>query len=199
MHLDLTYKHISPSLLVNVKTFVPALIHKKYLARRPTCIAKINDYLQKSGAPPLAGVDGDSGGAVAAGGGGSVRRRRRSSISSKRSGRSAASAGGGMSGLPSHVAIKDDAANYGEVQKAIKLLKQLNQSGQNEWKVAVDRNGGKIFMKKRDEGLNIVKGESKVNGATTEQVLGTILNEAARRQCACRMFLDAKFGVGKCN
>lgn len=97
-----------------------------------------------------------------------------------------------MSGLPAHVAVNEEGDNYAEVQKAIKLFRQLNE--QSGWKTAVDNKGGKIMMKKRDQGLATVKGESKVNGVTTEQVLGTILNEAARRQCECRVVLSAVWG-----
>ncbi|KAI8461216.1 hypothetical protein BY996DRAFT_6680131 [Phakopsora pachyrhizi] len=38
-------------LQVDVKTFVPEAISKRYLARRPLCITKIDTYLQKNGSP----------------------------------------------------------------------------------------------------------------------------------------------------
>ncbi|KAM0790700.1 hypothetical protein ACM66B_004557 [Microbotryomycetes sp. NB124-2] len=167
---------VSYYLLVNVKTFVPAMIHKKYLARRPTCIARIDAYLQKNGPVPMAGVDRE---ATDAGDGASTRRRRRSSISSKRSARSAAS-GVSMAGLIAHVSQNTDADNYSEVQKAVKLFKQIADGG--KWKQAVDNKGNKIFFRERDEGLPAVKGEAKVNGVTTEQVLATILSTVGRKR-----------------
>ena len=156
---------------------MPALLHKKYLARRPTCISRIDAYLQKNGPVPMAGVERES---TAGGDAASTRRRRRGSVSSKRSSRSAAS-GMSMAGLIAHVAPNTESSNYGEVQKAIKMFKQIADGG--KWKQAFDQKGNKIFFRDRDEGLPAVKGEAKVEGVTTEQVLATILSTVARKQC----------------
>lgn len=133
----------------------------------------------------MAGVDdveavspSPSAGGAAAGG-----RRRRDSVSSKRSSRSGSS-GAVFAGLPSHVAVNQDAKSYGDSQKAIKLFRSLNDGG--NWSLALDRKQRKIQHRKREgEGLPIVKGEATVEGATTEQVLGTILSDVARRECEC--------------
>jgi hypothetical protein len=183
------------SLHVNVQTFVPAFAARKYLARRPTCIAKIAEYLQSHGAPsktldPVLVASGTNGTIPA--------RRRRDSISSKRSARSARSAATTSSpvvfaGLPSHVSQNTEAPGYGEIQRAQKLFKAILGSSGSDWTVAVDHKGSKIWMRKRDGNvLPIVKGEATVEGVTTEQVLGTILSEAARRDCescASRLFV----------
>ena len=175
------------SLLVNVKTFVPAFAHRRYLARRPTCIAKIAAYLEKNGAPPMANAEpeqtGGGGGGAAAGG----MRKRRDSTASKRSSRSSAGSSATLvAGLPTHVAVNEEASNYAELQKGQKLFKSVLGAGKNDWTVAVDPKGSKIYMKSRDgNGLPAVKGESVAKGVTTEQVLGTILSDAARRECKC--------------
>ncbi|SCV71339.1 BQ2448_2927 [Microbotryum intermedium] len=170
---------LSYYLHVNVRTFVPAFASRRYLARRPTCIASIAAYLEKNGAPAM--VDGGSGG----GGGGAVAgatpRRRRDSTASKRSSRSTRTTGSNtFAGLPGHVAVDTEAANYGEIQKAIKLVKSI--AGSRDFSQAVDEKGTKILMKRDDDGLPTVKGEWNVEGVTTEQVAGTILSEAARRE-----------------
>ncbi|KDE03535.1 hypothetical protein MVLG_06001 [Microbotryum lychnidis-dioicae p1A1 Lamole] len=167
---------LSYYLHVNVRTFVPAFAARKYLARRPTCIAAIAAYLEKNGAPAM--VESGSGGAVA----GETPRRRRDSTASKRSSRSSRTTGSNtFAGLPAHVALDTEAANHGDIQKAIKLVKSV--AGSRDFSQAVDEKGTKIFMKKRDDdGLPTVKGEWNVEGVTTEQVAGTILSEAARRE-----------------
>lgn len=114
-------------------------------------------------------------------------RRRRDSSASRRSSRSRAesttsTAVGGA--LPNHVVPNTEAASYGELQKAQKLFKNLLSSPDQEWSFAVDPKGNRIQMRARDGNLlPIVKGESLVEGVTTEQVLGTILSAAARRDC----------------
>jgi len=120
-------------------------------------------------------------------------RRRRDSVSSKRSTRSnvstaatTVSSGSGAVGLPSHVELDRDAASFGEVQTAIKLVRAtLDSAGGQGWTVANDPTGNKIVMKMRGEGeLPVVKGEVEIGGGvTTEQVLGTILNTSARILC----------------
>lgn len=174
----------SLSLLVNVRTFVPALLHKKYLARRPTCIAKIAEYLNRNGAPPMVGVEDIEPVSPSSVGGGAVAiPRRRGSMSSKRS--RSASASTVYAGLPSHVEVNTDAKAYPEAQKAIKLFHSLNQ--ETDWTLAVDQKQRKIWKRQgQGQGSLVVKGEASVEGATTEQVLGTILSDAARRECESR-------------
>lgn len=183
---------ISYYLHVNVKTFMPSFAATKYLARRPTCIARIAAYLQSHGAPPMMPVDPEPTPSVlvpSATSSGSSRRRR-DSVSSKRSTRSnvstsatTVSSSSGAVGLPSHVELDRDAASFGEIQTAIKLVRaNLDSAGGQGWTVANDPTGNKIVMKMRGEGeLPIVKGEIDIGGGvTTEQVLGTILNTSAR-------------------
>lgn len=186
---------VSDSLHVNVKTFMPSFAATKYLARRPTCIARIAAYLQSHGAPPMMPVDPEPTPSVlvpSATSSGSSRRRR-DSVSSKRSTRSnvstsatTVSSSSGAVGLPSHVELDRDAASFGEIQTAIKLVRaNLDSAGGQGWTVANDPTGNKIVMKMRGEGeLPIVKGEIDIGGGvTTEQVLGTILNTSARILC----------------
>ncbi|ORY75942.1 hypothetical protein BCR35DRAFT_325733 [Leucosporidium creatinivorum] len=175
-------------LLVNVRTFVPALLHKKYLARRPTCVAKIAEYLQKNGAPPMVGVEEIEPVSPSATGGAVPIPRRRGSISSKRS--RSASASTVYAGLPEHVEVNTDANSYSEVQKAIKLFHSLNE--QTDWTLAVDQKQRKIW-KGQAQGKRalLVKGEATVEGATTEQVLGTILSDTARREWDTRFSSSA--------
>jgi hypothetical protein len=151
-------------------------------ARRPVCIAKIDEYLQSHGSPPMAGVDSSAqqNGEVA------PIRRRRDSVSSKRSARSARSQSSTATaaGLPVHVGANEDSATYAELQKAQKLFKSILAMDQNDWNVVQNQSQSKIWMKKREGGLlPIVKGEALIEGVTTEQVLGTILSGAARREC----------------
>ncbi|GAA5822023.1 hypothetical protein JCM10212_004659 [Sporobolomyces blumeae] len=184
---------ISYYLHVNVKTFMPSFAATKYLARRPTCIARIAAYLQAHGAPPMMPVDPEptpsvlSPSTTAVGG---ATRRRRDSVSSKRSSRSSVSTAattvsagsGGLVGLPSHVELERDASSYAEVQTAIKLFRAtLDQAGGTGWTTARDPEGNKITLKSRgDDQVPLVKGEADVGGVTTEQVLGTILHSGAR-------------------
>ncbi|GAA5961479.1 hypothetical protein JCM3765_003597 [Sporobolomyces pararoseus] len=183
---------ISYYLHVNVKTFMPSFAATKYLARRPTCISRIAAYLQSHGAPPMMPVDPEPTPSVlvpSATSSGSSRRRR-DSVSSKRSTRSnvstsatTVSSGSGAVGLPSHVELDRDAASFGDIQTAIKLVRAtLDSAGGQGWTVANDPTGNKIVMKMRGEGeLPVVKGEIDIGGGvTTEQVLGTILNTSAR-------------------
>ncbi|BGP02139.1 START-like domain protein [Rhodotorula toruloides] len=192
---------ISYYLHVNVRTFMPSFAATKYLARRPTVIARIADYLSTHGAPPMvpydpeptaySGSNGGQGGelngmAVAGSGGGG--RRRRDSVSSKRSSRSTGTAAsGGAVGLPAHVELVKDGASYEAVQTALKLFKAtLSQGSGGGWRTAKDPDGTRIWMKAKEGArgeteLPIVKGEAEVENVTTEQVLGTILNESARR------------------
>lgn len=113
-------------------------------------------------------------------------RRRRDSTASKRSSRSRAesTSSAATGALPTHVTPNIDAPSYAELQKAQKLFKNLLGSNDGQWSVAIDHKGNKIHMLKRDGLLPIVKGEAMVEGVTTEQVLGTILSSAARRECA---------------
>lgn len=173
------------SLHVNVRTFVPSLLHKKYLARRPTCVARIAEYLSKNGAPPMVGVEDIEHTSPSSAGAGAVAiPRRRGSMSSKRS--RSASNSTVYAGLPSHVEVNTDAKSYPDVQKAIKLFHSLNQ--ETDWTLAVDQKQRKIWKRKAQRnGSLVVKGEAIVEGATTEQVLGTILSDAARRECECRL------------
>ncbi|GAA5870056.1 hypothetical protein JCM1840_003569 [Sporobolomyces johnsonii] len=187
---------ISYYLHVNVKTFVPSFAATKYLARRPTCIAKIAEYLHSHGAPPLMPVEPEptpsalATSATSASVASSASKRRRDSVSSKRSTRSSTSTlattvstGSAVVGLPSHVELDRDAASYGEVQTAIKLFRaMLASSGGGEWKMARDQEGTKVWMRERDDrkGLPVVKGEAEIEGVTTEQVLGTLLSSTAR-------------------
>lgn len=116
-------------------------------------------------------------------------RRRRDSVSSKRSGRSARSQSSTATaaGLPVHVGANEDSATYPELQKAQKLFKSILAMDQNDWTVVQNQSQSKIWMKQRESGLlPIVKGEALIEGVTTEQVLGTILSGAARRECEYR-------------
>lgn len=124
--------------------------------------------------------------------------RRRSSVSSKRSARSGSSSTV-FAGLPSHVEVNKEVKSYAEAQKAIKLFRSLNDGG--DWTLAVDQHQRKIWMRKREgDGLPIVKGEAVVEGVTTEQVLGTILSDTARRECespSSRLALKADCRLGR--
>lgn len=172
-------------------------------ARRPTIISRIDDYLQSHGPPRMSEPQSSpSERTLTNGNGNSGRRqeqdeddapprRRRDSTMSKRSTRSTRSTGsaqtssGPTGALPVHVTSNTDAASYAEIQKAQKLFKSLLSTyPSNEWSVAQDHKGGKIWMKRRDPSvLPVVKSEATIEGVTTEQVLGSILSEAARREC----------------
>ncbi|BGP50226.1 hypothetical protein JCM10450v2_006142 [Rhodotorula kratochvilovae] len=182
------------SLHVNVRTFMPSFAATKYLARRPTVIARIDAYLRSNGAPPMVPhepepvtLSGAEGGALAAAGGAAAARRpRRDSSASRRSSRSSGSMGGAV-GLPEHVEMNTDAASYSAVQTASKLFRAMAGSvGGAGWRVAKDQEGTKVWMREKDgetpgKALPVVKGEAEIENATTEQVLGTLVNEAARR------------------
>ncbi|GAA5899771.1 hypothetical protein JCM8208_004559 [Rhodotorula glutinis] len=182
---------VSYYLHVNVRTFMPSFAATKYLARRPTVITRIDDYLKTHGAPPLVPHEPESGSLAGgdagsiAGGAVGVPRRRRDSTSSKRSSRSASS--GGAVGLPEHVAMDRDAESYGAVQTATKLFRATAGGvGGAGWRAAKDQEGTKVWMREKDgeqegKALPIVKGEAEIERVTTEQVLGTLLNESARR------------------
>lgn len=117
------------------------------------------------------------------------RRSRRDSSASKRSTRSdmstATNGTSSFAGLPLHVVPNLEADSYGELQKAQKLFKGLLASDTREWSLAVDAKGSKIWMRKREGGgsLPVVKGEYVIEGVTTEQVLGTVLSQTARKEC----------------
>ncbi|KAL8278519.1 hypothetical protein RQP46_009011 [Phenoliferia psychrophenolica] len=174
---------------VDVKTFVPAFAAMKYLARRPTCIAKIAEYLKVNGPPPMAGVEASPPASTrnarnsngGGGGGGDdkefvPRRRRDSSVSRRSAHPSIAGA------LPPTVEPNEDATSYADIQKAHKQLKQQLASSPNEWSHYVDHEDNAFWTKKRDgEDLPVVKGEAIIEGVTTEMVLGTIKNSAARK------------------
>ncbi|GAA6048862.1 hypothetical protein JCM3770_003657 [Rhodotorula araucariae] len=176
---------------VNVRTFMPSFAATKYLARRPTVIARIDAYLRANGAPPMVPhepepvtMSGTGGGTLAAAGG-AARRGRRDSSASRRSGRSTAS--GGAVGLPEHVEMNRDAASFAAVQTAAKLFRAMAASvGGAGWRVAKDQEGTKVWMREKDgesggKTLPVVKGEAEIENVTTEQVLGTLMNESARR------------------
>jgi len=197
---ELTSFLIPDSLHVNVRTFMPSFAATKYLARRPTVITRIDDYLKTHGAPPLVPHEPESG-SLAGGdtgsiGGGAVGvpRRRRDSTSSKRSSRSASS--GAAVGLPEHVAMDRDAESFGAVQTATKLFRAMAGGvGGAGWRAAKDQEGTKVWMREKDgeqegKALPIVKGEAEIERVTTEQVLGTLLNESARRICASFLSLS---------
>lgn len=125
--------------------------------------------------------------------GASAPRRRRDSTVSKRSTRSRSesvasgrTAAGPDGSLPVHVLPDSGAACYPDLVKGQKLFKALAASfPSGEWSSAQDTKGNKIWMKTREGGdvLPLVRGETLVEGVTTEMVLGTILSEAARREC----------------
>lgn len=187
---------------------MPSFAATKYLARRPTVIARIADYLSTHGAPPMVPYDpeptaysgsnggqgGELNGMAVAGAGGGAGRRRRDSVSSKRSSRStgtAASGASGAVGLPAHVELVKDGASFEAVQTALKLFKATySQGAGGAWRTAKDPDGTRIWMKAKEGAaggeteLPVVKGEAEIENVTTEQVLGTILNESARRICA---------------
>ncbi|KAI5476356.1 START-like domain protein [Pseudohyphozyma bogoriensis] len=185
---------------VNVKTFIPGVAAIRYLARRPTCIAKIADYLSVHGPPPMAGVEPSPTQA-----GSSLTRNRSSSISSKRSSRSTKSAApssatsvSAFGALPSHVEPNSEATNYGDVQKAQKLFRALVGVPEAEWSLAKDGKDGKetkILMRRRDTGLPIVMGQTRIGGVTTEQVLGTLLSGAARKDWDVRYHRTSLVGL----
>jgi hypothetical protein len=124
-------------------------------------------------------------------GNGSTRRRKDSTVSKRSRAESVATqssgrtAAGPTGSLPVHVGPITDANTYPEIQKAQKLFKSLLSSyPSNEWTNATDAKNAKIWLNRRGgDVLPIVLGESLVEGATTEMVLGTILSEAARREC----------------
>jgi hypothetical protein len=185
---------VSYYLQVNVKTFVPKVLTGKYLARRPVCISRIDDYLQKNGAPPLAGVDeaeqrparssdtqstrsGKSG--FAAAGAAMPSRKRRSSNGSVRSGRSA----GAASSFLSAPSIAEGHKSSKDLEQGRSLFDDL--SGDNSgWNLATDHKGARFHMKDTKGGLPIIKAAVKIEGVTTEQILGTVISQAARRICA---------------
>lgn len=96
-----------------------------------------------------------------------------------------------FAGLPLHVVPNREADSYGELQKAQKLFKGLLASDSREWSLAVDAKGSKIWMRKKEGGgtLPVVKGEYIVEGVTTEQVLGTVLSQTARKECESLRFI----------
>ncbi|CEQ40709.1 SPOSA6832_02351 [Sporobolomyces salmonicolor] len=183
---------VSYYLHVNVKTFIPSFAATKYLARRPTCIAKIAEYLHSHGAPPLVPVEPEPtpsalvpSATFTSVAPSSVSKRRRDSVSSKRSNRSSTStlattvsAGSAVVGLPSHVELDRDAASYGEVQTAIKLFRAMLASSEGgEWTMARDQEGSKVWMRERNDrtGLPVVKGEAEIEGdprIETTQLIG---------------------------
>lgn len=181
-------------LQVNVKTFMPSALTMRYMARRPVVIAKIDDYLQSHGPPPMAGVDPESqanGGAVASDS--ASRRSRRNSTVSTRSGKrsirggaaaaaGAAAAGAGGAAFLAAATLDESADSYKEIQDAQKKFKSL-AGAKGDWSTAQDAKGGKILMKKGDGDLPTVKASAVVEGATTEQVLATINSYAARKIC----------------
>ena len=129
----------------------------------------------------MAGVDASSG----QGGGGGMRRR--DSFSSQRSRRSTRSSSGGSAvgggALIAHVATNTDASSYGDIQKASKQFKSM--LGKGDWQTMLDHEGNKIFIKDGEGEIPAGKGEHILENITTEQVLGTLLNGAARKVCAC--------------
>ncbi|GAA6031564.1 hypothetical protein JCM8097_006522 [Rhodosporidiobolus ruineniae] len=183
---------VSYYLHVNVRTFVPSYAATKYLARRPTCIAKIADYLQKHGAPSMVPLDPEpTAGSPSSPSSapdpqadlGAMRRNRRDSVASKRSARSTAtSAAGEAVGLPPHVELNKDGESYGAVKSALERFKAALAEGEAGWKVATDEEGTKIWTREKGKGgMPDVRGEAELGGVTTEQVLGTLMSEAARR------------------
>ncbi|GAA98861.1 uncharacterized protein L969DRAFT_51288 [Mixia osmundae IAM 14324] len=187
-------------LQVNVKTFVPAVFTTRYLARRPLCITKIAAYLEKNGAPPMAGVDpAEADGAIAAPRSrpGSIRSKSGRSVRSKRSmsglGGAAAAGAGAVAGagLIAHVAHSDDHKSSGEISSAKDKFQSLEDDYQGGgWTNATDQKGTKIYIKKGKEGaLPAIRGEAQIGGGvTTEQVLATINSFAARRLWDPRTF-----------
>ena len=175
---------------VNVKTIIPGAISGKYLARRPVCISKIDDYLQKHGAPAMAGVDpseqqagraksvrgdADSGIGIGAGSISSKRRSRRpSSVASSSRG------GGGGAGFLDAGLIEQDHKTAKELESAKSRFTELREGG-GDWSEIRDIQGGKILTKKAKGGLPIVKSETRIEGVTTAQIVGTILSQSARR------------------
>lgn len=134
-------------------------------------------------------------------GGGSTRRRKDSTVSKRSRAESVATqssgrtAAGPTGSLPVHVGPVTDASTYPEIQKAQKLFKSLLSSyPSNEWSQASDAKNNKIWLMRRGaDVLPAVFGEALVDNVTTEAVLGTLLSEAARRECKlylCRMSID---------
>lgn len=192
--------NVSYYLQVNVKTFIPKVLTGKYLARRPVCISRIDDYLQKNGAPPLAGVDsseqqpardrgsiksGRSGGGAAVGG-----MKRRSSAGSVRSAKSSRSAGGASSFL-SAPSIQEAHKTSKDLDAGRQLFEEL-QGDSGRWNQAVDSLGARFYTKDAKGGFPTVKASVNIENITTEQVLGTILSQSARRICALPCYRFAR-------
>lgn len=176
---------------------MPQFAAKKYLARRPTVITRIADYLAAHGAPPMVPHEpeptssSDSQETFVGGGAVPMGRKRRDSNASRRSSRSAASSTtGGAVGLPAHVELDKEGKAFEAVQTGFKLFRaMLGSASGGAWRVAKDQDGTRVWMRDREgekqgEGLPIVKGEGEIEGVTTEQVLGTLMSESARRICA---------------
>ncbi|GJN92620.1 hypothetical protein Rhopal_005655-T1 [Rhodotorula paludigena] len=173
---------------------MPQFAAKKYLARRPTVITRIADYLAAHGAPPMVPHDpeptssSDSQETFVGGGAVPMGRKRRDSNASRRSSRSATSSTtGGAVGLPAHVELDKEGKAFEAVQTGFKLFRaMLGSASGGAWRVAKDQDGTRVWMRDREgekqgEGLPVVKGEGEIEGVTTEQVLGTLMSESARR------------------
>lgn len=83
-----------------------------------------------------------------------------------------------------HVAVNEEANSFPDSVKGLKLFKKLAGMEDRDFQAVVDQFGTELLSKKRDgKVLPIVRCESVVEGVTTEQVLGTIMSSAARREC----------------
>lgn len=107
---------------------------------------------------------------------------RKDSTASKRSIKSTTSSIG--SALPFHVHPNEEITSYLDIQRAQQVFKGFLSTQGGEWKTIKGDKGVAIFVREASgNGLGVVKGERRMTGVTTEQVLGTLLSEGARKEC----------------
>ena len=138
-------------------------------------MAGVDPSEQQAGRAKSVRGDADSGIGIGAGSISSKRRSRRpSSVASSSRG------GGGGAGFLDAGLIEQDHKTAKELESAKSRFTELREGG-GDWSEIRDIQGGKILTKKAKGGLPIVKSETRIEGVTTAQVVGTILSGSARR------------------
>lgn len=137
-------------------------------------MAGVDPSEQQAGRAKSVRGDADSG--IGVGSIASKRRSRRpSSIASSSRGAAVGGAGFLDAGL-----IEQDHKSAKELESAKARFVELREGG-GDWSAIRDIQGGKMLTKKAKGGLPIVKSETRIEGVTTAQVVGTILSQSARR------------------